>query len=214
MSLPEGDGTFEDRAARGPLDPAEAEYGRRQLTSAVRLARIEAAERTDVVAEMRAAEIARLEGLQEALAPILAAVPPEAELFDAGLVGGDHPRLFVDMVAFVDMARDRRIFRFQQDTRAGRTIICESARPDIVAAAVASYIARRLVERERALACLPAPASPAAALEAPQRRPRRSLVFTVFGFLIDLLGTMVLVLLLLAGLWYAGTSLLAWSNGR
>ena len=144
-------------------------------------------------------------------------LPPsrrETDLFDAGLVKGANPRLFVDMIAFVDMGRDRRLYRFHQDTRHGRTNLAESERIEVIVEAVTAYVARRLVEREKALAALPAddPAVPAAPSR-PRRRGLRLVSVTV-GFLIDLVGTAVLVFLLLAGLWYAGTALLAWSNGR
>jgi hypothetical protein len=56
------------------------------------------------------------------------------------------------MIAFVDMAHDRRTYRFYQDTRHGRVLIAESQSADAIAAAAADYVARRLVERERALA--------------------------------------------------------------
>ena len=68
------------------------------------------------------------------------------------------------MVAFVEMARDRRTFRFIQETRSGRVLLCESDRVDPVAEAVTAYLGRRLVERERALTqgeVAPMPASPA-----------------------------------------------------
>jgi hypothetical protein len=73
-------------------------------------------------------------------------------MFDLALTKGEHPRLFLDMIAFVDMAHDRRAYRFFQDTRHGRVLIAESQSIDTIAASVANYVARRLVERERALA--------------------------------------------------------------
>lgn len=45
------------------------------LKSALRKARIESAERSDVISELRGAEVARLEILQDQLAPVLAQVP-------------------------------------------------------------------------------------------------------------------------------------------
>ncbi len=137
------------------------------LRAAVRRARVEEAERSGVAAELRGAELARLEMLKETLEPVFAQLPREAELFDMGLVPGEKPRLFVDMVAFVEMARDRRTFRFIQETRAGRLLIAEGERVDPVAEAVTAYLGRRLVERERALtegdAVAPRPASPSEA---------------------------------------------------
>lgn len=122
------------------------------LASVVRLARVEGAEHSTVIAELRGAETARLEMLQEAIAPVLAQVPDGIDLFDPGLVPGDHPRLFIDMIGFVEMARDRRVYRFVQDTRHGRIVMAESDKIDVMVAAIRSYVARRLIERERALA--------------------------------------------------------------
>jgi hypothetical protein len=118
----------------------------------MRRARVEEAERSAAAAELRGAEVARLEMLKEALAPVFAQLPREAEGFDLGLVPGDRPRLFVDMVAYVELDRDRRTFRMVQDTRAGRFVVAESDRIDPVVDAVTVYLGRRMVERERALA--------------------------------------------------------------
>ena len=122
------------------------------LTAALRRARVEEAERSDVIDDLRGAELARLEALQEALAPVLAQVPDNVDLFDTGIVPGEKPRLFIDMIAFIDMGRDRRGYRFVQDTRHGRVTIAESERVDTMVDAVTGYIARRLVERDKAQA--------------------------------------------------------------
>jgi hypothetical protein len=95
------------------------------LKGAVRRARVEQAERSHVVAELRGAEIARLEMLFDAFKPILAQAPAEMELFDAGITQGERPRLFIDMIAFVEMAHDRRNYRFIQETRHGRVLLAE-----------------------------------------------------------------------------------------
>lgn len=122
------------------------------LQAAVRRARLEDAERSSMAADLRQAEIARLESLNEALQPVFAQLPREAEMFDHGLVPLEKPRLFVDMIAYVEMARDRRTFRFMQENRAGRTLIAESDEVVRIAEAVTFYLGRRVVEREKALA--------------------------------------------------------------
>src|ERR1700722_3889198 len=122
------------------------------LQQAVRRARVESAEQSEAVDDMRQAEIVRLELLAEAIRPILDQTPEGVELFDAGIVHGDRPRLFIDMISFVDLGHDRRTYRFFQDTRHGRVLIAESANVDRIVAAMTNYIARRLVEREQALA--------------------------------------------------------------
>jgi hypothetical protein len=135
-----------DRAAETPSEvPAS------RLKEAVRQARIETAERTSVVVDMRDAEVARLELLNEALDPLFAEIPPDVELFDRGISRGDTPRLWIDAVAHVLMGRDKREYRFVQDTRYGRKILAESVDIPGTVQAITHYVATRLVERELAL---------------------------------------------------------------
>ena len=121
-----------------------------RLRDALRQARIEAADRTGVVVDLRDAEVARLEILNEALDPLFGQIPPEVDLFDRGISQGDTPRLWVDVVAHVMMGRDKRIYRFVQDTRFGRTVIAESHEVTKIVEAVTDYVARRMIERDGA----------------------------------------------------------------
>lgn len=122
------------------------------LQAAVRRARLESAEQSQAVADLREAEVARLELLLEAIRPVLDQAPEGVDLFDPGIAHGERPRLFLDMIGFVDLGHDRRTYRFFQDTRHGRVLIAESPLIERVVAAMTNYIARRLVEREQALA--------------------------------------------------------------
>jgi hypothetical protein len=122
------------------------------LAAAIRQARVENAERGEAIADLREIETGRLALLESALKPVIAQAPADVDIFDLALARGGHPRLFVDMIAFVDMAHDRRTYRFHLDTRNGRVLIAESQSIDAIAASVANYLARRFVERERALA--------------------------------------------------------------
>jgi hypothetical protein len=131
---------------------AEDTHAPSPLKLAIRRARVEEAERSEVIAELRGAETARLEMLEEELRPVLADVPKDVDMFDMGLSPGERPRLFIDMIGFVEMGRDRRTYRFVQVTRYGRVIIAESERTDPIVSAVIDYVARRLLEREKALA--------------------------------------------------------------
>lgn len=181
------------------------------LKAAVRRARIDSAERSDVVTELRGAEIARLEILQEQLAPILAQVPEDCDLFDVALVPSEHPRLFIDMIGFVEMGRDRRLYRFVQDTRHDRIVLCETEQLDKIVEAVTTYIAQRLIERERALAAdanaralaesNEAPLAASGSAVPPPDRRRRRLFVRFFVFLVDLLGVTVLFALIAAAAW-------------
>jgi hypothetical protein len=126
--------------------------GETSLMSAVHRARLEVAERSNAVHDLRMAEQSKLEALRDALKPVLHALPREADLFDHGLVPGDRPRFYVDMIAFVEMSRDRRSFRFLMDTQDGRKLLGESDDVQVMTDAVTNYFGRRLVERERAIA--------------------------------------------------------------
>src|ERR1700754_1212288 len=130
------------------------------LRDALRKARIEAADRTGVVVDLRDAEAARLEILNEALDPLFSQIPEQVDLFDRGISQGDTPRLWIDVVAHVLMGRDKRIYRFVQDTRFGRIVIAESHDVASIVKAVTDYVARRMIEREHALVATPAPVQP------------------------------------------------------
>jgi hypothetical protein len=140
-----------------------------RLRDALRQARIEAADRTGVVVDLRDAEVARLEILNEALDPLFAQIPDSVDLFDRGISQGETPRLWIDVVAHVVMGRDKRIYRFVQDTRFGRTVLAESHDVGTIVDAVTDYIARRMIEREHALVATPMPEAVPAAVEKPRR---------------------------------------------
>src|SRR5260370_13816873 len=93
------------------------------LKQAIHAARIEAAERTSVVVDLRDAEVARLELLNEALDPLFADIPPEVDLFDRGISRGETPRLWIDAVAHVVMVLDTRSYRFPHASRMGRHVL-------------------------------------------------------------------------------------------
>jgi hypothetical protein len=153
-----------------------------RLRDALHKARIEAADRTGVVVDLRDAEVARLEILNEALDPLFAQVPDNIDLFERGISNGETPRLWIDVVAHVVMGRDKRIYRFVQDTRYGRIVLAESHDVPAIVGAVTDYVARRMIEREHALA--PArPPVPKVEQDKPRRRRDGFWIF-VLGFLL------------------------------
>jgi hypothetical protein len=162
------------------------------LRDALRKARIEAADRTGVVVDLRDAEVARLEILNEALDPLFAQMPAEIDLFDRGVSQGDTPRLWIDVVAHIMMGRDKRIYRFVQDTRFGRIVLGESHEVPAIVDAVTDYVARRMVEREHALAPYePPPPKPVVA----EKRKRRGVWSFALGFVLGALALFGLALL-------------------
>jgi hypothetical protein len=162
-----------------------------RLRDALRKARIEAADRTGVVVDLRDAEVARLEILNEALDPLFGQIPDQVDLFDRGISQGEMPRLWIDVVAHVVMGRDKRVYRFVQDSRFGRIVLAESHEVSVLVDAVTDYVARRMVEREHALVASPM-AEPAVVAEKPRRG--RFGIF-VLGFIVGVIALFGLALL-------------------
>jgi len=222
LAVEHGDASDGERILRPPPKP--------MLQAAIRRARVENAARSDAVEDLRDAEYARLDLLRERLVPIFDEIPDDCDMFDLGLAPGPRPRLFVDMIGFVELAHDRRSYRFLQDTRFGRLTLAESESIDTIAHSVADYVARRLVEREKALAAdaqandrltprrerafpaahvagAPKPAPQASAdVATPRERPTALRVLgRAFVFLVEVLGSAVFFGLIAAGLWWLWT---------
>src|SRR3954469_297704 len=177
MSEPETSGTH-------PSQPRPV-----RLRDALLRARIEAADRTGVVVDLRDAEVARLEILNDALDALFKQIPDQVDMFDRGISQGDTPRLWIDVVAHVAMGRDKRIYRFVQDTRFGRIVLAESHDVAAIVQAVTDYVARRMVEREHAMVATPLPEP------APVQKPRRSGFWTfALGFILGALALFGLAL--------------------
>ena len=170
-----------DADAERPSEPPP------RLKDALRKARVDQAERSGIVVDLRDAEVARLELLNEALDPLFEEVPKEVDLFDRGISRGETPRLWIDAIAHVSMGRDKRVYRFLQETRYGRKVLAESVNVPEIVHAVTKYLAQRLIERERAHAdgLLPGirDLKHEMRLERRQRR-RRALKAFVFGVLV------------------------------
>ena len=146
--------------------------------------------------DLRDAELARLELLNDALDPLFNDIPAGVELFDRGISQGDVPRLWMDVVAHIEMGRDKRQYRFVQDTRYGRAVLAESYDVSDIVQAVTHYVARRMVERERALAD-DAGGHVAQAVLLKQRRQRRwrAIRAFVYGHIVGIVALFVLALL-------------------
>src|SRR4051812_33211997 len=185
---------------RQPIAPAtmrEHEPPQR-LKDALRRARVDQAERTSVVVDLHDAEVARLEALNEALDPVFEQLPAEVDLFDRGISRGETPRLWIDAVAHIVMGRDKRMYRFVQDTRYGRKVLSESVNIPEMVEAVTKYLAQRLIERERALSGngMPFGLDPVHEAKLERRRRRRYFLRAfVFGLIVGFAALVMAALL-------------------
>ncbi len=122
----------------------------RRLADVIREVKNAAADRDDVVVELREASRTRLELMAAELALLFAQVPADIDLFD-----------FTIFVGVAAAPLDRRgqprapwrataaTYRFVKDTRAGRVVLAEDMAIKPVADQVARYVAERMIERER-----------------------------------------------------------------
>jgi hypothetical protein len=78
------------------------------------------------------------------------------------------------------MGRDKRIYRFVQDTRHGRIVLAESHDVPVIVDAVTDYVARRMIEREHAMVATPMAEEPT--IEVKPRR--RGWGMFLFGFML------------------------------
>ncbi len=179
----------------------------RRLSDAIRDVRNAAADRDDVVVDMREAQRMRLELLAAELAPVIADVPVDIDWFDFVISSGLQPRLWIDAVSHVSMGRDRRTYRFLRDTRLGRVVLAESTDMKPVADQVTRYVAERIIERQRMIEDGVAPAYdgekrvavPEVLPAASRRRPRWKAFASGFGLV--LAGGAVALPLVITAAW-------------
>lgn len=123
------------------------------LKQALHDARIEAADRSAVIIDLRDAEMARLEILNEAIDGVFKDIPVRhTDYFDRGVSGGTQPRLWLDAITHVVMGNDKRTYRLLTDTANGRRVLEENTEVPVLREAITRYVARRMVMREQALA--------------------------------------------------------------
>jgi hypothetical protein len=183
---------------RKKIDERKPSESPHQLKEALRKARVDQADRTSIVVDLQDAELARLALLNDALDPLFEEIPAEVDLFDRGISRGETPRLWIDAVTHVDMGRDKRVYRFLQDTRYGRKVLAETGNVVEVVDAVTKYVAQRIIERERALADGSFPAIRDVRYEArfqKRRRRWRGLKAFLFGLFVGFAALIAAALL-------------------
>ncbi len=131
----------------------DANHAAIALATAMNEARAALAGREEAAEEARESGFARLQALRGKLAPLYAAIPRDVELFDLGFVTPEKPRLFVDIIAYVEPQRAGAPgYRFVQESRSGRSLLLETEDEAALIGEITRYVAQRLVMRERALA--------------------------------------------------------------
>ena len=122
------------------------------LSGALRKARLAEAAHFEAVLGIKDSKSLRLQVLKDDIVPVIAATPEAANIFDLALVPGEPPRLWVDLISFVVMEPDYRTYRLQQDNQGGREALFETADRAEMVNYLKTYLAHRMIARERQIA--------------------------------------------------------------
>ena len=155
------------------------------LSGALRKARLAEAAHFEAVLGIKDSKSLRLQVLKDDMAPLIAATPEAANVFDLALVPGEPPRLWIDLISFVEMEPDYRTYRLQQDNQSGREALFETADRAEMVKYLRSYLAHRMIARERQIVRAAPVSQPAA------RYTTGAVVYAWFNGLI--LGILALV---------------------
>jgi hypothetical protein len=126
------------------------------LADALRAARHAEALHQESLALIRDAETLRLAVLRDELAAYVAGHEAARAFFALAILPGEKPRLWLDLVHWVEMAPDPRSYRLTGDREGGRESLLETRDRGEMAGFIKTWMAHRLVERARALARPPA----------------------------------------------------------
>ncbi len=119
------------------------------LSDTIRQVKSRQADQSDVVVDMKEAELARIELLGEALESVASEVPSGHDQFEFAVSKGEPPRYWVDMTTFVAMGSDKRTYRLLKDTRHGRTVLAESGDKSDIAKHITEYVAEQVLEKQK-----------------------------------------------------------------
>jgi hypothetical protein len=153
------------------------------LSGALRKARLAEAAHFEAVLGIKDSKSLRLQVLKDEIAPLIAATPEAAHVFDLALVPGEPPRLWIDLISFVVMEPDYRTYRLQQDNQGGREALFETFDRAEMVKYLESYLAHRMIVRERQIVRAAPVSLPAA------RYSTGAIVYAWFnGFILGLLA--------------------------
>ena len=123
-----------------------------ELEAALRAARHAEALHRESLALISDAETLRLTVLKDELAAYIAGHKEARAFFALTILAGEKPRLWLDLIHWVEMAPDPRTYRLIGDREAGRESLLETRDRAELIQFIKSWMAHRLIERARVLA--------------------------------------------------------------
>ena len=125
------------------------------LTMALIEARLAQAAQFDAVARVHDARTLRLEALRDSVVPELANSPHLRELVEINVQDGETPRLWIDLITYVEMEPDPKSYRLVQSSERGLETIFETRDAEQMKHYVLRQVAHRAVAVKRAIAGKP-----------------------------------------------------------
>jgi len=127
------------------------------LTKALKDARLAEAVQLDAILNARDARILRLGALRDAVLPELAAHDEAKKLFDLTVVEGERPKLWLDLISWVEMQPDPKTYRLVQSRESAEGVLFETTDAAEMQRYIIRVMAHRLIERERKQVSVAAP---------------------------------------------------------
>lgn len=131
------------------IEPSDIERKVHDLAKAMRAVRTSQADFNDDVIEAKQARLSRLELLSEDLESVISDIPNGCNRFEFAITRGESPRLWIDIITFVRLVGDGRDYELVKDSRMGRVVLARDSSRQKIGEEITSYIAERLLERER-----------------------------------------------------------------
>ena len=119
------------------------------LTKAMKDARLAEAVQLDAILNGRDARILRLGALRDAVLPELQTHEEAKKFFDLNVVEGERPKLWLDLISWVEMEPDPKTYRLVQSRESAEGVLFETADAAEMKRYVIRYLAHRLVAREK-----------------------------------------------------------------
>jgi hypothetical protein len=119
------------------------------FTQALKQARLAEAAQLEAVVSLRDARSLRLLALRDALKGELEGHEPALSLFELNIQDAEKPKLWLDLISFIEMEPDPKTYRLVQDGSQGRVRLYETADALLMQDRALKHMAHRLVVHDK-----------------------------------------------------------------
>jgi hypothetical protein len=160
------------------------------FTQALKQARLAEAAHLEAEVSLRDARSLRLLALRDALKGDLAGHEAALSLFELNVQDAERPKLWLDLISFIEMEPNPKSYRLTQDGPQGRTGLFETTDAAAMQAQALRHMAHRLVAHDKQAAAFAPPDT-----DTKRKYSMGELVYVwVTGLLFGILGLVALAL--------------------